>query len=208
MTCKTKNNRFALAAIAFLLSLVMAVAALGCGGKSASSGTSAGQGVAASSSAKSDAGNGSDKKTEYSMKDIKNLKNVGNFEKNALEHIFSGTINKKGKATGFHYSRLRDSKGKIVDGTRSKEDKNGVFTGKVEVDGVRKEGFSSFYPESFTPQQVVDAINTAYEDALSDPNNPRGSLWIGHAGKIEIDMYLTGDKKIITAFPVRQGGKK
>ncbi len=141
----------------------------------------------------------------YTMADINKLKNTGHFAKNTLAHIFDGTINGKGKATGYHYTRVSDSKGKVIDGTRSKTDENGVFTGKVEVSGVRKNGFSSFYPESWTPQQVVDAINTAYNDAINNPNNPSGSLWIGYCDELEIDMYLDGDKKITTAYPVYEG---
>ena len=141
----------------------------------------------------------------YSMADIKNLKNTGHFAKKTLEHIFDGTINGKGKATGYHYSMIPDSKGKIIDGTRSEPDENGVFTGKVEVNGVKKNGFSSFYPESWSPQEVVDAINTAYDDALSDPNNPQGQLWIGYCGDIEIDMYLNSSKQITTDYPVYEG---
>ena len=143
--------------------------------------------------------------TSYTMADIKKLKNTGNFAKNTLEHIFDGTINGKGKATGYHYTKVTDSKGRIIDGTRSDVDENGVFTGKVEVSGIKKNGFSSFYPESWTPQQVVDAINTAYDDAIGDPNNPHGSIWIGFCGDLEIDMYLNSDKKITTAFPVYEG---
>ena len=141
----------------------------------------------------------------YTMADIKKLKNTEHFAKNTLEHIFDGTINGKGKATGYHYSMITDSKGKIVDGTRSKADKNGVFTAKVEVSGKKKNGFSSFYPESWTPQQVVDAINTAYDDAFKNPDNPQGSLWIGYSGDIEIDMYLNSNKQITTAYPVYEG---
>lgn len=143
--------------------------------------------------------------TSYTMADIKALKNTERFAKNTLEHIFDSTINGKGKATGYHYTKVTDSKGKIIDGTRSETDENGVFTGKVEVSGVKKNGFSSFYPESWTPQQVVDAINTAYDDALSDKSNPHGSIWIGYCGDLEIDMYLNSDKKITTAFPVYEG---
>ena len=146
----------------------------------------------------------SDKQT-YTMADIKKLKNTEHFAKNTLEHIFDGTINSKGKATGYHYSMVTDSKGKIIDGTRSKADGNGVFTGKVEVSGVKKNGFSSFYPESWTPQQVVDAINTAYDDALKNPDNPQGELWIGYSGDLEIDMYMNKSKQITTAYPVYEG---
>ena len=133
----------------------------------------------------------------YTMADIKKLKNTEHFAKNTLEHIFDGTINGKGKATGYHYSMIADSKGKIIDGTRSNTDKNGVFTAK--------NGFSSFYPESWSPQQVVDAINTAYDDALNDSGNPQGSLWVGYSGDIEIDMYLNSNKQITTAYPVYEG---
>ena len=141
----------------------------------------------------------------YYMEDIYKLENVDYFASGTIEHIFDGTINKKGNATGYHYTMVLDSKGKIIDGTRSEEDKNGIFTGNVEVDGVKKNGFSSFYPESWSPQQVVDAINTAYDEAISNPDNPNSkSLWIGHYGDIEIDMYLDSDQKITTAYPVYQ----
>ena len=140
----------------------------------------------------------------YYMADISNLENVDYFAGGTLEHIFDGTINKKGNATGYHYTMVLDSKGKIIDGTRSEEDENGVFTGNVEVDGIKKNGFSSFYPESWTPQQVVDAINAAYDEAVENPDNPKNSLWIGHYGDIEIDMYLDSNKKITTAYPVYQ----
>ncbi len=141
----------------------------------------------------------------YYMEDIYKLENVDYFASGTIEHIFDGTINKKGNATGYHYTMVLDSKGKIIEGTRSKEDENGVFTGNVEVDGVKKNGFSSFYPESWTPQQVVDAINTAYDEAVSNPDNPTSkSLWIGHYGDIEIDMYLDDSHKITTAYPVYQ----
>lgn len=144
-------------------------------------------------------------KASYTMADIKNLKNTEHFAKNTLEHIFDGTINGKGKATGYHYTQVTDSKGKVIDGTRSDVDDNGVFTGKVEVSGIKKNGFSSFFPESWTPQQVVDAINTAYDDATKNPSNPKGSLWIGYCGDLEIDMYLDSSKRITTAFPVYEG---
>lgn len=144
--------------------------------------------------------------TVYSMSDVKALKRTNIFASNAIEHIFDGTINSKGKATGYHYANIADSKGSIIPGTESKPDKNGVYTAKVEVNGVKKNGFSSFYPDSWSPQQVVDAINEAYEDALSDKSNKQGDLWIGYAGDLEIDMYLNNKKLITTAYPIYQGG--
>ena len=205
--------------IAVFAAMVFVVAAAGCGGgKNSSAGGSAQSSQTAqqrpdkqdkkdSKNDKKDDASKSDKKSSYTMSDIKKLKNTENFSRHGLEHIFDGTVNKKGKATGYHYSKVSDSSGRILDGTRSKKDENGVFTAKVEVDGVKKEGFSSFYPEDWTPQDVVDAINTAYKDALNDKQNPRGSLWIGHAGKLEIDMYLDDNRKILTAYPIHRGKK-
>ena len=144
-------------------------------------------------------------KSSYTMADIKKLNNVENFARKTLEHIFDGTINSKGNATGYHYSKVTDSKGKIISGTESNKDNHGVFTAKVKVSGVKKNGFSSFYPEDWSPQQVVDAINEAYNDALGDKSNPHGSLWIGYSGNLEIDMYLDNNQKITTAYPVYEG---
>ena len=196
--------------IAVFAAMAFMVFAAGCGGsKNTSSGGSAqtaqtAQQKPSQQDKKNDAAK-SDKKSSYTMSDVKKLKDTGNFSRHGLEHIFDGTVNKKGKATGYHYSRIENSKGRILDGTRSKKDGNGVFTAKVEVDGVKKDGFSTFYPEDWSPQDVVDAINAAYKDAMNDPKNPRGSLWIGHAGKLEIDMYLDDHRKILTAYPVHRG---
>ena len=157
------------------------------------------------SSSESGSSSKADSKTQgktYKMSDIKKLSGTSNFAKNTLEHIFDGTINSKGKATGYHYSNVSDSKGKIIEGTESEPDGHGVFTAKVEVSGVKKNGFSSFYPADWSPQEVVDAINKAYDDALSDSDNPHGELWIGYCGDLEIDMYLDKNKKITTAYPI------
>ena len=94
------------------------------------------------------------------------------------------------------------SKVSIIEGTQSKTDKHGVFKAQVKVDGVKKNGFSSFFPSDWSPQEVVDAINTAYDYALADSDNPEGELWIGYCNDLEIDMYLNDSKKITTAFPV------
>ncbi len=194
---------------AIVLAVMLLALTAGCGAQMSETSDNSGSGTVSSSrSAESiQTSQASEKaaETSYTMADIKKLENTENFAKNTLEHIFDGTINGKGKATGYHYTKVSDSKGKIIDGTRSETDENGVFTGKVEVSGIKKNGFSSFYPESWTPQQVVDAINTAYNEAISNPNNPKGSLWIGYCGDLEIDMYLNSNKKITTAFPVYEG---
>lgn len=209
---KTLKGFMKIAAVAAMLLLLVVS---GCAREDeASSGSSSGkpQVVSETSSSQAVSGTSSTKKatgvsSKYTIKDIEHLENTQNFAKGALEHIFDGTINKKGKATGYHYSMIEDSKGHILEGTRSNPDAHGVFTAKVRVGDVKKNGFSSFYPETWSPQEVVDAINEAYEDAVNNPENPRGDLWIGHSGKLEIDMYLNEKKKIVTAYPIFQENK-
>ena len=157
------------------------------------------------SSSKKESSASSQTSGSYTMADVKKLKNTGHFAKNTLEHIFDGTINSKGKATGYHYDGISDSKGSIIAGTESKPDEHGVYTAKVEVDGVKKNGFSSFYPDDWTPQQVVDAINEAYDYATSSKGIREGDLWIGYAGDLEINMYLNNSKQITTAYPIYEG---
>jgi len=138
----------------------------------------------------------------YTSSDLKSLKNTDHFSRKLIEHIFMGTINSKGNATGYHYDGITDSPGKIIDGTKGKDDENGVYTAQIEVDGVAKisnRGMSSFYPEDMTPQEVVDAINEAYETRQEiaedkyEGETSRGFL---------IQMYIDDNGRITTAFPI------
>ena len=137
----------------------------------------------------------------YSSDVLDKLKNTDVFNKSAIEHIFLGTVNSNGKGSGYHYDMIKDSPGKIVESTRSKTDKNGCYTAYVEVDGHEKEHYSTFYPDEWTPQQVVDAIVAARRDAL-DNNRHKGDTYIGYYNGIEIDMYLDSKDRVVSAYPI------
>lgn len=138
----------------------------------------------------------------YTTASLKTLKNTDNFLESAIEHIFEGQINASGNATGYHYDKIEDSAGKIVPGTKTTPNALGVYEAKVEVSGVAKSsngGYSTFFPDAMSPQQVVDAINEAY----ADRQWIRSNIYIGTSkGNMDIEMYLTDDNKIISAFPV------
>ena len=140
----------------------------------------------------------------WTQADLKDLKNTKNFTRSAIPHIFLGEINSRGAGAGYHYEGIEDSPGTVIEGTRSKPDSHGVYSGKVMVDGVKKtgnKGYSTFFPTYMTPQDVVDAINQAYENAERIGND----LYAGITDDgIEIDMYLTSKGKITTAYPVRE----
>ena len=137
---------------------------------------------------------------------IDDLQNTENFKDGALEHILEGEVNRRGKAVGYHYEGFVDSKGSVIEGTRTEPDELGVYVAKVEVDGVAKEsngGRSTFFPEDWTPQEVVDAINEAYEYkefVTGSTNTYVGELENG----MQIQMYIDQNTdKIISAFPTQ-----
>lgn len=137
----------------------------------------------------------------YTVNNIRHLKNINNFLPNSINHIFLGTTNSDGQAEGFHYANIKDSKSKIIPGTESTPNHFGVFKAKVKINGIVKSddnGYSTFFPNSLSPQMIVDSINQAYKNA----RNIHGNIYIGQANNgIEIEMYLTSDNKIISAFP-------
>lgn len=143
-----------------------------------------------------------DEENGYTSEDLKSLKHTEHFSRKLIEHIFMGTINSKGNATGYHYDGIIDSPGQIIEGTKGESDSNGVYNAEVEVDGVAKtsnRGRSSFYPEDMTPQEVVDAINEAYETRQEiDEDKYEGETSRGFL----IQMYVDDNGYITTAFPI------
>ncbi|WP_223697569.1 EndoU domain-containing protein [Bacillus wiedmannii] len=82
-----------------------------------------------------------------------------------MKHIYHEEINKRGKAVGYHHENVMD--GKIIPGTESVPDKNGVYRAKIEIDGVLKGPKSTFFPREWTPQQVIDAVNEAFHNKVN-----------------------------------------
>ena len=127
------------------------------------------------------------------------LKNTDNFADGKLKHIFSGEINKSGKAVGFHYEGLTGVDGKVVNITKQ-PNKYGVYEAAVKIDGIDKINKSTFFPKDWTPQQVIDAINEAF--ANKQLVQGRTTLYQGASKSgIEIRMYVENGK-ITSAWPV------
>lgn len=137
--------------------------------------------------------------------DISSLPDVSNFKTGALEHIFEGEINRRGRAVGLHYKDYPTTKGRIIEGSKSTVNELGIYTGRVEVNGVCKVangGKSTFFPEDWTPYQVVDAINEAYINREFVPGTI--NTYIGEISNgMQIEMYIDSrTNKIISAFPL------
>ena len=140
---------------------------------------------------------------KYPKSSLKALKRTGNFRESAINHIFEGEVNKRGKAVGYHYENIRNSAGQVIKGSREKPNKSGAYTGKVKVNDIPKtanKGRSTFFPKNMSPQQVIDAINEAYanrEFVQGTKNTYKGTSRSG----MEIMMFIDKNGKIISAFP-------
>lgn len=119
-----------------------------------------------------------------------------------MRHVFEGEINRRGKPVGYH-SRPggRDAANARIKSIKSKPNRDGVYTANIEIlDGNQWKGkFSSFFPDSMSEDDVVDAILNAYKNS-KDPNKQPWSGPSGHG--FQIQGYTTSRGGINTAFPV------
>ena len=140
--------------------------------------------------------------TSYGKSTFNSLKNTENFTDSAIEHIFEGQVNARGKAVGYHYEGIEGTSGNVIPGTESSVNNIGIYKAKVEVNGVPKTangGFSSFYPKSMSPQEVIGSINEAYRNRVYIRGNTYSGLT---SSGMEIEMFLDKNGKIISAYPV------
>ena len=140
----------------------------------------------------------------YNMDDLAKLQHTENFTEKSLIHIFEGDINRRGQAGGYHYDMVEGTSGSIIEGTKSPAlNDAGVYEAKVEVNGIPKEGnegYSTFFPDRMSPQEIVDTINEAYETRVFDTKSRNSYEGISKNG-MKITMYLDSEKKIISAYP-------
>lgn len=133
---------------------------------------------------------------------LNSLKNTQNFIGGALDHIFLGSTNRDGQVEGFHYASIDNSVSYIIPQSKTAPNKYGVYRAKAIIGGKHKtndNGYSTFFPSSLSPQQVVNTINEAYKTRY----HIKGNIYVGIANNgMEIEMYLTNDNKIISAFPI------
>lgn len=119
-----------------------------------------------------------------------------------LWHIFEGEINRSGKPVGFH-SRPggQDPANARIVSIRDKPNRSGVYTATIEVrDGNQwKSKFSSFFPDTLSRDEVIEAVLNAYDNSSNKDAQPfEGPSGLGFS----IQGYTSGRGGINTAFPV------
>lgn len=118
-----------------------------------------------------------------------------------LNHLFHGVINRRGNATGFHArpGGIDPPDARLLRVT-APPDANGVYAGRVEIQGEPKRASSTFFPDALPPNEVLEAIVTAFRDGEHD----RDGRFVGNSGRgfIVEGWYRHG--RIESAYPLRE----
>lgn len=128
-----------------------------------------------------------------SVDDLKALaKDPDIYADGVLEHIFYG--NSRG---GLHYNGLSGANGEIVK-IEKVADNYGVYEATISINGKLKR--STFFPDEWTPEQVLDVIDEAYQKGSTNLKNQK--IYTFESGMtIELNLDSTG--KIRSAYPSR-----
>ncbi len=94
-------------------------------------------------------------------------------------------------------------------GTETRPDVHGVYQAQVEIRDpatgrwIRKSGPSSFFPDTWTPRQVLQEIRSAWRNDRR--KNDMTDQWEGVSDSgVRIAGYKATDQSIVTAYPIRQ----
>ena len=127
--------------------------------------------------------------------DLKALaKNPDIYANDVLEHIFYGN-----KAGGFHYKGLSGANG-TIDKIISKPNKYGVYQAEVTILGKKKPRPNSFFPDNWTPKQVLDTIDEAYYNG--NYNASRNIIEYTNEVGMKLQINLNDNGQIVSAFPI------
>ena len=151
---------------------------------------------------------------KYLKGDLEALEHTELFEPNLIKHIFNGEVKTasagKGKtrleATGYHTEVIRNAEGRIIPGTKSELNEKGVYQGRVTVNGIRQRtmgGMSTFFPEHWSPQHIVNAINEAYANKRLKTNTL--NMYEGSSSEgVRIRMRVNANGKIVNVYPLME----
>lgn len=125
-------------------------------------------------------------------------------------HIFYGEINRRGKPVGFHYRpEGKDPRHARLVKRLDGPNQEGVYVGRVAIrqpgSEIWLEKNSSIFPDSMTPQDVVQAILHAFRNGNTDD---RGKFR-GPSGRgFTIEGWTLRDGKINTAYPIYRAQRR
>ncbi len=100
-----------------------------------------------------------------------------------------------------HYNGLSGANGEVLE-IVDEANELGVYTAKVKIDGKVYPKPKTFFPDSWTPEQVLDAIDEAYHKGTfyADSNQIEYTMKSG----IMLEINLNKNGKVVSAYPVHK----
>lgn len=143
---------------------------------------------------------------------------LNNYGDRGATHVFFGDVDRDINrrtgvevvyAGGFHsrHPSLQNTTARVIAGTVSPPDKNGVYTANVEIydqstgQWIRKRSISSFFPDNWPPEKIDMAIHEAYLNRVPDPAGSAGSF-LGTSNGVTIQIIVDSRGAIVTAYPL------
>ena len=105
------------------------------------------------------------------------------------------------KTGGFHYEGLSDATSKVVQIMKA-PDANGVYEAIVEIGGKTKKSPSTFFPKSWSPEKIVEAIEEVYFNPTRIDKIK--NAYDGVVDGVNIRVFLDNAGEIVSAFPFIQ----
>ena len=129
-----------------------------------------------------------------SVSDLSRLTKKGSiWTDDLLKHVFYGN-----SAGGFHYKGLKGANGEIKTITKA-PNKYGVYEAEVKIFGKTKKG-KTFFPDNWTPQQVIDAVEEAFEKGNYDSLKNCKIHTMKSGMKIQVNLNEASE--VVSAFPL------
>ena len=123
-----------------------------------------------------------------------------------LVHIESGEINHRGEAVGYHHRpNGLDPPGTRILGILQPPDAKGIYRARVALRDpatdawVQKKGASTFFPDTMSRSEVVDAILDAFHHAQTS----NGGQFVGPSGTGFVIEGWYQNGRISAAYPLR-----
>jgi hypothetical protein len=134
-----------------------------------------------------------------------------------LRHIARGEVKTNWLKKGGQWIKIRTAKGyhlerstehaRVVRGTKSSPDKNGVYTAGVEIRDpesgrwIAKKDGSTFFPESYSEIDVKRSIEEAYANAVTLDER----MYEGRSSRgLVIQMFIDEPGAVTSAWPVKE----
>lgn len=93
----------------------------------------------------------------------------------------------------------------MVESTRTAPDAHGVYEANVYIEGVKKNARSSFFPATWSPEEVERALAEAFRNRQRQKEFGFYDGFTSQGVKVRMDLDSRG--RIMTAYPVYGEGR-